>query len=103
MPAHLKLKERQPGQGDAAEQTEIDFKTQLLKDERDRDLKKKGFIAASLTDEHNNDESDLSTVKRLRTGIATALTIKTPFPQDADERFEDVEESEEEDEKESER
>ncbi len=101
MPAHLKLKERQPGQGDAAEQTEIDFKTQLLKDERDRELKKKGFTAASLIDEHNNDESDLSTVKRLRTGIATALTIKTPFPQDADERFED--ESDEEDEKESER
>lgn len=26
MPAHLKLKERQPGQGDAGEQTQIDFK-----------------------------------------------------------------------------
>ncbi len=97
MPAHLKLKERQPGQGDAAEQTEIDFKTQLLKDERDRDLKKKGLTTASITDDHND---DFSSVKRLRTGMATALTIKTPFPQDADERFD--EESDEEDEKESE-
>ena len=71
MPAHMKLKERQPGQGDSAEQTEIDFRTQLLKEERNRELKKKGITA---------EEDDDSGVKRLKTGIATSVTIKTPFP-----------------------
>ena len=71
MPAHMKLKERQPGQGDSAEQTEIDFRSQLLKEERNRELKKKGITA--------EDDEDTG-VKRLKTGIATSVTIKTPFP-----------------------
>ncbi len=83
MPAHLKLKERQPGQGDSAEQSEIDFRSQLLKEERDRELKKKGITVEE------------TGVKRLKTGIATSVTIKTPFPQDADEKFEDSSEQEE--------
>ena len=83
MPAHLKLKERQPGQGDSAEQSEIDFRSQLLKEERDRELKKKGITVEE------------TGAKRLKTGIATSVTIKTPFPQDADEKFEDSSEQEE--------
>ena len=96
MPAHLKLKERQPGQGDSSEQSEIDFKSQLLREERDRELKKKGITIL-------NDDEDEYVMKRLRTGIATSVTIKTPFPQDADEKFEDSsdEEKESEEDKES--
>ena len=54
-----------------------------MKEEKDRELKKKGITVEE------------TGVKRLKTGIATSVTIKTPFPQDADEKFEDSSEQEE--------
>ena len=85
MPAHLKLKERQPGQGDQGEQDLIDFKAQLLSKEREVELKKRG---AALPEEEYS--------KRLKTGFSTSVALKTPFPQDADDKFEESSPSEEE-------
>ena len=41
MPAHLKLKERQPGQGSELEQNQLDFKEELLSQEKEKLLSKR--------------------------------------------------------------
>ena len=91
MPAHTKLKERVIGQGTQSEVETIDFKKQLLQDEKESLLKKRGTPM-----EHENiiefEEDSLST-KRPRLEVAddkkpSTVSIENPFAQDADLRFE---------------
>ena len=71
MPAHKQLKERQPGQGDSGEQSQADFKDQLLAKERELELKKRG-ITLPIDEDYSS--------KRFKTGYTTSVTLKTPFP-----------------------
>ena len=83
LPAHLQLKTRQEGQGTKEEQSLIDFREELRREEIELAKKKRG-ATVQLEDE--------PATKRFKLLTGSASALKTPFPQDADERFSDDDE-----------
>ena len=78
MPGHLTLKTRQDGQGSSAEQSLTDFREELRREEEALLAKKRHRLP---------DESGDLPSKRFKVMDGGASSLKTPFPQDADERF----------------
>jgi protein CWC15 len=72
MPAHLKLKTRQEGQGNRDEQ-QIDFKQELLLKEQEVKMLKRGYK------EIESEFKEPAPIKRLNMGEGRQA-IKTPFP-----------------------
>ena len=80
MPAHMKLKTRQDGQGSKGEQDLIDFRQELLLKEQEAKTLKRGLHQIE------SDFKEPQPIKRLKMGDGKPA-LKTPFPQDADENF----------------